>query len=1005
MAHLHTHSQYSVIDGRGLIQDYLQLAWDDGQKALAITDHGSIGGAIELYTGAKKFHDDTGRTIKPIIGCELYVDAFELGSKANGNQFGYGHFTVLAKNEAGYRALITANNLAHKQFYQKPRLTLQQILDGNLCENWIVLSGCMSSPIHNTSFADAENIVKQLAAKSANFFLEVMYHDGNEQFQAKQAMYFERISLLRKATGLPVVITNDSHFSYPHLEKLHISQMKIATTKSELEFDGAGYYFQTSTYMDQMARDIGAPDAWANAVAIGDMCDIVIPEAAEKINWHVPDITGGHPEAYLDSQCRTELYTMLQHGYGQEYEDRYNYEISVLRTSPAILNSYLVAHDVVSWCSDNGIPIAARGSMAGSLVSYLLGITREDPIKYGLSFSRAVNPARPTIPDFDLDVSSHRRPEVLNYLKERYAGNIPIVAYQHYGPRGALRKILNMEGLRDFPSVNELSKQLPNDWPPEKLEWNSDAGHYVYPEETAKLIEEGNKVQAFISPTQKETFYYIPDWLSVVPEYLRDYVMTYQGLYANVSVHPSGVLISGKERPIEREIPYQWVNSSSTLTSAYDMYSIKKMGLFKLDILGLKTLDQLTYMARVSGAMVEDDNYDDANVLMAFSADLLAEIFQMDGYACREVIRSIKGIKTFDDITAANTLARPGCAQFTQYYRSGFENLLREYPSLQEVLGPTNGLILYQEQVMEIARVLADFDDAEQDDIKESIKYFRRDHWDKTIAVLFRARCEAKGVDPTHILEAVAKMASYTFNKAHAMTYAALAYKMMWYKVYHPAVYYSAVFDDAEDKARLVLESHCFGVKWHPADVNYSDVSTTVKDGEIWLGLGSIKGVGPAAYEALSRARPFSSLDDLMERVERRKCNVRVIDILKKSFACASLGAMGTYTSFEEAFGFSYKYLDSATSKALVEWQMEQYGRVGGFITRLNPITVKKQGPNQGKEMAQITIMNIKGATKVVCFPDVWKKVMGTMYKGAAVKATGEFQTTGDFILAGVEEA
>lgn len=782
--------------------------------------------------------------------------------------------------------------------------------------------------------------------------------------------------------------------------------MKMSTTKSELEFDGDGYHFQTSEYMDDLAKAIGAPDAWDNAVAIGDMCDIVIPEAAEKINWHVPDITGGKPEQTIAAICQPILIEMEQyHHNAKEYIDRYNYELSVLRTSPAILNSYLVAHDVVAWCSDNGIPIAARGSMAGSLVSYLLGITREDPIKYGLSFSRAVNPARPTIPDFDLDVSSHHRAEVLNYLKERYAGNIPIVAYQHYGPRGALRKVLHMEGLRDFPSVNELSKQLPNDWPPEKLEWDPKAGHYVYPEETAKLIEEGDKIQAYISPRQKETIYYIPDWLGVVPEYLRDYVMTYQGLFANVSVHPSGVLISGKERPIEREIPYQWVNSSLTLTSAYDMYSIKKMGLFKLDILGLKTLDQLTYMARETGVIVENDNYNDPNVLMAFSADLLAEIFQMDGPACRSVIRSIKGIQTFEDITAANTLARPGCAQFTEFYRSGYENLLREYPDIQEVLGVTNGLILYQEQVMEIARVLADFDDAEQDDIKESIKYFRRDHWEKTIAVLFRQRCEAKGIDPTNILEAIAKMANYTFNKAHAMTYAALAYKMMWYKVYHPAVYYAAVFDSSDDKSKLVLESHCFGVKWHPADVNYSSMSTTVKDGEIWLGLGSIKGVGPAAFEALSKARPFTSLKDLEDRVERKKCNVRVIEILKKAYACSSIGIPGTHFSFDEAFGFPYKYMDSGTSRSLVEWQTQDYGRLGGFITKISPSIVKKQGRNQGKEMAHITIMNIKGSTKAVVFPDIWKKVMGTVYRGAAVKALGEFQTTGEFILQEVEEA
>lgn len=1329
MTHLHVHSAHSLVDGRASVDDYVALAEKDGQHSLALTEHGSLGSVISAYQTCRK------HGINFIAGQEMYVDSFELGSPANKNQFGYGHLTVLAKNEAGYRALIAANNLAHRQFYQKPRLTLKQIIDNKFAQDWIILSGCMSSPIFQHSYAEAENMVKVLQQNCGNFFLEVMWHQSNdEQFNVKQDSYLERIAALHKSTRIPLALTNDCHYAYEHQETIHSELLKSSHSPSELEFDGEGFHFLTLKQMQIIADGLGCKDALDNSVEIGKMCNLVIPEA-EHTNWYVPDITGGKPEAVIESLCTTELWTMMQHGYGQEYEDRYNYEMSVLRTSPAILNSYLVTYDVVSWCRDRGYTVAARGSMAGSLVSYLLGITTEDPVKYNLSFSRAVNPARPSIPDFDLDVSSIHRQEVLDYLKQRYVGNIPICSYTHYGPKGALRKILRMEGLRDQQNINDLCKLLPDDW---------SGGDFEYSVTSKKYI--GNT-----------------PWFENIPPQYRNFVSLYQGLYSSLSVHPSGVLISGPERELEHEVPLQWIASSKTLASAYDMYTLKKIGLFKLDVLGLKTLDQLEYMERMSGEKIPNDNYDEPEVLAAFGADLLAEIFQMDGYACREVIKSIGGINNFEDIIAANTLARPGASEFTRWYRSGYEGLLGEYPTLRETLGPTNGLILYQEQVMEIAKVLADFDDAEQDDVKEAIKYFRHEIWEGTIEPLFRARCLAKGINPENMLKAISKMASYTYNKcisgdtvlndgrtikewfvnpgktlksldknnhliennvisvyesgikplieigwengflkctrehkiwtvnrgwvlagdlklgdvvygnakriqnvsgnpsqdvgfsnsassgddsrrtqrnvwqarsnlnrrskeenicketslvgfqrrrissgiwaedfritnsgrprkysssqntvacrqsrsryrtnetnpqtaswnvdkcsqcytreipyrsgissaihsssnsafpgssripqlgknwlrrmrsllsepvrnrssqlamgngtyqpeedtwptgilrrdysgdiyrtgwneqrqrilpreisgysisanteegmgyfpilwindagygetydiemsspcnnflangiivhnSHAMTYAAIAYKMMYFKIHHPAIYYAATFDSSDDKPRLVLESHFFGVKWHPADVNKSEAFTTVKDGEILLGLAAIKGVGPAAVEELFKSRPFTSVEDLETRVEKRKCNSKVRSALQEAFAFESLGIPGTFTRFEECFGFNYKFLDSATSKKLSDWQSEySIGRLAGFVVSLREITIQKAGPNQGKLMGRMKVVNINGSKDAIIWPDRWKKARGVLYSGCAIRAEGEYQLDGSFILAAGE--
>lgn len=964
---LHTHSTYSIIDGRGTIKDYLLQVVEDKQTFFALTDHGSIGGAIDLYKQAKALD------INPVLGCELYVDAVELRERNYP-----GHLTVLAKNEAGYRALIAVNNLAHRQFYYRPRVTIRQLIDGGYLANWVVLSGCMSSPVHYSSYPEAEILVRELNKHAGSFFLEVMWHRSEDpEFGPKQDSYLERVAALHKSTGIPLALTNDCHYANKDHEDIHQALVRRTHSQNELEFDGSGFHFKTLAQMQGIADGLGCPDSLGNSIDAGNSCHLVIPEA-DKVNWYVPDVANGRPKEVIMAICDERLRAM---NLGQEYKDRYALELSVLSTSPAIINSYLVANDVVNWCAERRYPVAARGSMAGSLVSYLLGITQEDPVKYRLSFNRAVNPARPTIPDFDLDVSSIHRGEILDYLAQRYVGNIPICSYTHYGPKGAMRKILRMENLRDQDSVNLITKELPDDWK---------EGDFEYSARRHKKI--------------------IAEWKNKVPEEYHDPLAIYDGVFSNISAHPSGILISGPERELEDQVPLQYIASSKVLASAYDMYTLKNLGLYKLDILGLKTLDQLDYMEKVSGTKVPDDDYNDPAVLKAFGnyrkEGFLAEIFQMDGYACREVIRSINGIESFEDIIAANTLARPGCAQFTQVYRSGYENLIREYPPVSEILHPTNGLILYQEQTMEIARVLADFTDAEQDDVKEAIKYFKHAVWTQTIEPLMRQRMIANGHDPKNMLDAIARMASYTYNRAHAMTYAAIAYKMMWYKMYHSAAFYAAVFDAAGDKSRLVLESHFFGVKWKLADINTSLARTTVNGNEISLGLASIKGVASKAYETIAANRPYTSLEDFIQRVERKKCNVRVVTTLRDAYAMGSLGIPGSPASFEEFFGFPISILDSDLSKDLYEWQSQfPSNRLAGFVTGLRSSRINRLGPNHGKEMGRAKIVNISGGKTVVMFPDVWKKAVKLIYNGAAVKLYGNHQVEGDFIVEGGEKA
>jgi DNA polymerase III subunit alpha len=985
--HLHNHSVYSVIDGKAPIEHYVEAAVKDEQKSFALTDHGTLAGTINAY---KQFKDVG---INFIPGMEMYVDVAELRETTFP-----GHITVLAKNEDGYRALIAANNIAHSQFFHRPRLTLQQIIEGGFAKDWILLSGCMSSPIFDRPFNEALEIIKQLNSHSAGFFLEFMHHESDkDSFNIKQNEYIEKVVAFRDATDFPVVITNDCHYAHKHQEEIHRQLMSVSQDPESIEFDGEGFYLKTTKEMEAIASKFNAPYAVDNAVSLSAMCNVHISEADNPV-WYVPDITGGNPKAKMTQICEAAL---NDKNLSEEYWERYRYELDVLSTSPAILNSYLVTYDVVGFCTNNGIPVAARGSMAGSLISWLMDITLEDPIKWKLSFNRAVNPARPSIPDFDLDVSSARRPEIIAYLKERFSENIPISSYSHYGPRGALRKILRMEGIREFKDIDILSKSLPNAWPIRyKLIFNEETGNYEYPPTVEEdLAKQETTVEVGGANGQDHESEHIrPDWLYEIPKNYWNYIAIFEGLYSSLSAHPSGILVSGEDRELEHEIPMQWIASSKQLTSAYDMYTLKKLGLYKLDVLGLKTLDQLAYMENVTGEKVPDDNYDDPRVLAGFGVGLLAEIFQMDGNACRSVIKQIHGIETFEDMIAANTLARPGSAVFTKYYRSGFESLLREYPDLQGILGPTNGLILYQEQVMDIARVLADFNDQEQDDIKEAIKYFRHEVWTRTIEPRFRKGAQAKGVDPEHILQAISRMASYTYNRAHAMTYAAIAYKMMWYKIYYPAIYYAAVYDGTEDKSKLLLESHHFKVKWHPADVNTSEANTIIREGEIYLGLSSIKGVGPAACEALAKARPFTDIDDLKARVEKKRCNSSVITKLQESFACASLGVQGRYNTFQDNFGFNYRFMDHKLVEGIYGWNSSN--QIAGFVTSYRSLTIKEGKRNAGQEMCMLEVINSFGKTKCVMFPEVWKRAKGNIYNGIAIMFQGNYQVDGSFIVA-----
>lgn len=957
--HLHVHTEYSTLDSHATLEGYLERAAKLGQEAVAITDHGVISGAIQFYTQAREMG------IKPIIGSEIYVD-FDHGVVVEkGKWLVPDHLTVLAANEEGYRDLIRFQKVSHAGFYYRPRFQLADTF--GYMKNWIVLSGCMSSTISKLILKDrlddAADLIRHMQQTAKGFFLEVMRHDSEvERFNVNAEKIIEAQYHLSKQLGVPLVATNDCHFVTKQSEQV-IRDFFAATGDKEtgVETDNTGMYFKSAKAMRLAGHDQECLD---NTYEIARVCRVKIPEA-DKLTWYVPpDPKHPDPVKTLDMMCRHEVKKL-----SPEYHERYKKELAVLRQTEAIAQSYLVAHDVVAWCEENGIIASGRGSMAGSLVSWLLGITREDPVKYALKFERAVNPARPVIPDFDIDVSSSRRQEVLDYLKSKYPNACQIGTYVKFGPRAATRFVMRKLG-HDFIATNNVTTVMPDTW--------EDLGD----EEQAAL--------------------HIP------PEIVR-FVMTYQGIFSTQGVHPAGYLISGDERPLDKEIPMMMIPTSKLLVSQYDMYTLKKLGLYKLDILGLKALDQITKMAELTDE-APDDEYTDPKVFEAITSGLVTDIFQLDGHAARSVIRELGIINDFEDVVVVNTISRPGAAQFIDDYKQGNSTLLKRYPQIESVLGYSRGVILYQEQLMEICAILAGFDDAEQDVLIQAMKRFGDGEF-QAMTDRFMDGCRRNGVNGKVIWDALLKFAGYAFNRAHAVSYAGLAYRMMWYKVNHPTAFYAAVFDESEHKRELILESYNFDVKWSPPDIDLSQPGTTMLNDTVLLGLETMKGVGPAASmatlaarklvlvdgkkEKTKKSRRFADLEDFKARVERRQCNVRVQEVYRK------MGLFGDPVDPKdhlEILELPMSVFSPTLTKAAA---VRTANQLGGLVLDIKPHIIKN-GNWQGKTMGFMTLANADGVFKCVLFPDTWRKFRRPAGRRLdAVVLRGSWTDKGDFIVEG----
>lgn len=929
---LHNHSQYSIIDGHTTIERYLDACERDGQPAFALTDHGNLGGLVSIYTEAKK------HGLKPLLGNELYVDWPGNGEERNRYP---DHLTVIAMTERGYRDLIIANNIAQKNFYYRPRIDIAEIVDRGLNKEWVVLSGCLSSTISkmvvDNRMTEAMELARLFHQTSGLFAIELMPHEVSAQL---------RIALIdfARTIGVQSVLTNDCHYLTQASEQMHQELLRRSPKSKGVEFDGDGFHWKPATEMIELCERFGVKDAASYTVEIANQCNVTIPEI-DTVTWKVP-LIDADPEKVIRERCATPLRTIMHQldERGRAYYDRFQHEMRTLQQVPHIMQSYLVAWDALKFCHENGIPASARGSMGGSLVSYLMGITPEDPVRHGCIFERAVNPARPTIPDFDLDVSSKHRGRVQEYIAQRYPQSAPLGTYISYGPRSAAKLVLRSYHLSQ-ETMNATTKLIPETW--DEIE---------------------------------------PETMNAMPAEFLPQIEDYYGLFSTVSKHAAGIILDADPE----EVPLMWIASSKQMVTAYDMYAAKKLGLFKLDILGLTAQDHLHRLIDHCGP--HPTEYDDPEVFRTISSGRTVGIFQYDGYAARACVQSIDGIRNFEDMIAVNALARPGAAQFIPQYRSSDNALIVMYPELEPVLAHTNGLIIYQEQAMQLTGVLAGFDDAEQDDIKEAMKAKASLKFD-VLEEKFLTRCQERtGKDGLPAWKMLKEFAGYGFNRAHAVAYSALAYKLAWYKVHHPTWYYAAIFDDLQtvDQFRAIIESYRASVKWELPEINRSNAETTVIKGKIFIGLQNIYGLGEKTATNIIENRPFSNLKDLQARINKRQVNSSIQHKLALSGALRNIGDPGTpYAS--GIYEWSAQVFNPVVLEMLAK-PPTMGDLVSGFVLSIHPYRRTRSDGKRAPEAAIMNVISPKGEATVSLSHDQWLSIQRAGWKlFDAVRLTGEW--------------
>lgn len=872
--HLHVHTEYSLLDGVCRLGRLCAVAKERGQTAIAITDHGNLFGAVDFYKAAKKVG------IKPIIGCEVYVAARSRFDKVHGVDSDRHHLILLCKNETGYKNLTKMVSKAWVDgFYTKPRIDRELIEKYH--EGLVCLSACLAGEIPKLIMsgdlisAEKTALWYKNVFGEGNYYLELQNHGIPEQAKVNDALI--KIS---KSTGIPLVCTNDVHFIDPEDAKTQKVLICIATNKTvndenALEFDSDRFYLKTEDEMRALFDYV--PEAIENTQKIADMCNFDFEFGKTKLpNFNVPN--GISHFDYMRNIC----YKGLSERYGEtgakEHTERLEYELSVIKNM-GYTDYFLIVADFIGYAKSKGIPVGpGRGSGAGSICAYCMGITNVDPIKYNLIFERFLNPERVSMPDIDVDFCYERREEVIDYVVRKYGADhvAQIVTFGTMAARAAIRDCGRAMGLQ-YSVVDNVAKKVP---------------HSLGVTLEKALAE---------SDDLKELYNTDP-----VARELIDTAKSVEGMPRHASTHAAGVVITNK--PVDEYVPL--ARNDESIVTQFTMTTIEELGLLKMDFLGLRTLtviDDCVKMVREKTPEfdIENISYDDKKVFALFSSGKTDGIFQCESTGMRNVIARLKP-DSLEDIIAVIALYRPGPMDSIDTYianRHNPQNVYYKTPLLKEILDVTYGCIVYQEQVMQIFRTLAGYSLGRADIVRRAMSKKKHKVMEEE-REYFCEGCARNNISreiANDIFDDMSSFASYAFNKSHAAAYAIVAYRTAYLKRYYPCEFMAAlltsILDNSSKVAGYIEDCKRGGIKILPPDVNesFKDFTAQEESKSIRFGLLAIKNLGHDYIDNIISERrtngKYTSFYSFCKRTYGKSFNRRAVESLIKSGALDGLGS------------------------------------------------------------------------------------------------------------------
>ena len=879
--HLHVHTEYSLLDGSSKIKELLPRAKELGMDSIAITDHGVMYGVIDFYKKAKEVG------IKPILGCEIYVAP---GSRFDREQARgedrYYHLVLLAENNQGYKNLMKIVTRGFTEgYYYKPRVDYEVLEKYH--EGIIALSACLAGEIPNKILKEDFDGARAAARKMRdifgenNFFLELQDHGIREQTQVNTSLI-----RLSKELGIPMVVTNDVHYireedAIPHDLLLCIQTGKKVSDKDRMRYEGGQYYLKSEEEMQKVFPY--AREAMDNTHKIAGRCNVEIVFGEQKVpKFDVPE--GYDAFSYLKELCETGLVKRYGDPPPKELQERLSYELSTIRNM-GYVDYFLIVWDFIRFAKSQGIAVGpGRGSAAGSIVSYCLEITNIDPIRYQLIFERFLNPERVSMPDIDIDFCYERRQEVIDYVYEKY-GKDKVVQIVTFGTMAARMAVRDVGRVLDIPyaQVDNVAKMIP--------------------------MELGITIEKALKSNPELRQAYESD---EVVKNLVDMSMRLEGLPRHTSIHAAGVVIGSK--PLDEFVPLSR-GADNVITTQFTMTTIEELGLLKMDFLGLRTLTVIQDAARMIGQKLGQDfsidtiDYDDAKVYEMIGQGKTEGVFQLESAGMKSFMKELKPTN-LEDVIAGISLYRPGPMDFIPKYIKGKQNqdsIQYTCPELEEILAPTYGCIVYQEQVMQIVMRLAGYTLGRSDLVRRAMSK-------KKGEVMARERqnfvygneeegvegCIHRGIPEetaNKIFDEMIDFAKYAFNKSHAACYAVVAYQTAYLKYYYPREFMAAlmtsVMDNITKVSEYILSCRQMGIAILPPDINEGQSGFSVSGGAIRYGLSAIKSIGRNVVDAIIREREanglFVSMDDFIERMTNKEINKRTLESFIKSGALDSM--------------------------------------------------------------------------------------------------------------------